>query len=217
MNKDVNIELAKQKGLIINENNSEYILMENLYKYLFENYLNEIVDLKKYDEELLNSSLDFGISHPLKEQKGNILNDFLKFNYIFILNDFFIEKLSIDDINIFRNSLKSGKVIPTLELIDIIKRTYKDVINNNYTRNGYVDETYNISYGEFRPGNFFTNNALVIKIFYGKNKTKMSDDEYLKNMQEKKEYLNNLVTRLKNDIQEKISINVEVVTEKIPN
>ena len=100
MNKSVNIELAKQKGLIVNDDNSEYVLLENLYKYLFENFLNEQVNLKKYDEELLNSELDFGIAHPSQEQKGNSLNDFIKYNYIFLLNDFFIEKLSIEDINI---------------------------------------------------------------------------------------------------------------------
>ncbi len=217
MNKSVNIELAKQKGLIVNDDNSEYVLLENLYKYLFENFLNEQVNLKKYDEELLNSELDFGIAHPSQEQKGNSLNDFIKYNYIFLLNDFFIEKLSIEDINILRNSLKLEKLVPTKELMDIIKRTYMDVIKNNYTKKGYVDEVYKVSYGEFHPGNFVSNDALALKIFYGKNKKQMTDEEYLKNMKDKKDYLNDLVSRLKNDINEKIGINVEILIEKIPN
>ena len=217
MNKNVNIELAKQKGLIVNDDNSKYRLLENLYKYLFENYLNEQVNLKKYDEELLNSELDFGISHPIPYQKGNELNDFFKFNYIFLLNDFFIEKLSSDDINVLLNSLKIEKLVPTPELMEIIKRTYIDVIKNNYTKNGYVDEIFKVSYGEFHPGNFVSNNALVLKIFYGKNKKQMTDEEYLQNMKEKKDYLNNLVERIKNEINGKLDINVELLTEKIPN
>lgn len=217
MNKSVNIELAKTKGLIVNDDNSEYVLLENLYKYLFENFLNEQVNLKKYDEELLNSELDFGISHPRQEQKGNNLNDFFKYNYIFLLNNFFIEKLSVEDINILRNSLKLEKLVPTKELIDIIKRTYIDVIKNNYTKKGYVDEIYIVSYGEFHPGNFVSNNALALKIFYGKNKKQMTDEEYLKNMKDKKDYLNNLVERMKNEIKEKLDINIEILTEKIPN
>ena len=45
----------------------------------------------------------------------------------------------------------------------------------------------------------------------------MTDEEYLKNMKDKKDYLNDLVSRLKNDINEKIGINVEILIEKIPN
>lgn len=217
MNKSVNIELARQKGLIVADDSSKYRLLENLYKYLFENYLNEQVNLKKYDEELLNSELDFGISHPILEQKGNNLNDFLKFNYIFLLNDFFIEKLSIEDINVLLNSLKLQKLVPTKELMEMIKRTYVDVIKNNYTKNGYVDDVFKVSYGEFHPGNFVSNNALVLKIFYGKNKRQMTDEEYLLNMKEKKEYLNNFIQRLKNEITNKLNISVEVLSEKIPN
>lgn len=215
MNRDINIELAREKGLIVDDNNELYIIIENLYKYLFEYYLINKVNLKLYDDEILNSNLDFGISHPSNEEKGNILNDYINLKYIYILNNFFIEKLSLDDINKLKESLNIKYLKPNKELLEIINRTYKDVIWNNYTYKGYVDNNYNVYYGEFQPENFVDNDALVLKIYYGKNKINLNDQDYLTNMSEKKLFLSNLSNRLKKEIEEKLNINVNVLTEKI--
>lgn len=217
MNKNVNIALARQKGLIVNDDTKDYVIIENLYKYLFVYYLNSKVNIQKYDDEISNSDLDFGIAHPMNIQKGNDLNEFSKWKYIYILNDFFVEKLSATDINKLKNALKTQNLVPTPELNEVIERTYPEIIKNNYTKSGYTDESYNIYYGEFHPGNFVKNNALVIKIFYGKDKTKLSDEEYLLNIKAKKEFLDNIVNRIKSDIQEKMKINVDILVEKIPN
>ena len=217
MNRNVNIELARQKGLIVNNDNKDYVIIENLYKYLFEYYLNSRVNIKKFDDEIANSSLDFGVAHPTKSQVGNELNNFVKFSYIYILNDFFVEKLSDEDIKKLKDALSNPKLVPTPELNEIIGRTYLDVIKNNYTSKGYTDDIYNVYYGEFQPGNFVSNDVLALKIFYGKNTKQLSDDEYLKNSNDKKELLSDLKSRLKDEIAEKMNLKVEILDEKIPN
>lgn len=217
MNKNVNIELAKNKGLIVNDSNNNYKVLENLYKYLFEYYLLSKVDLRKYDEDIFNSNLYFGISNPSNKQKGNGLNEYIKFNYIYLLNNFFVEKLSVEDINKLQNALNEGNLRPTPELLEIIDRTYKQVIRNNYTNNGYLDNVFKVYYGEYKPDNFVDNDALVIKIFYGKNSKELSDDEYLKNMSEKKKFLNDLSIKLMTELKEQLDLNINILIEKIPN
>ena len=176
MNRDINIELAREKGLIVDDNNELYIIIENLYKYLFEYYLINKVNLKLYDDEILNSNLDFGISHPSNEEKGNILNDYINLKYIYILNNFFIEKLSLDDINKLKESLNIKYLKPNKELLEIINRTYKDVIWNNYTYKGYVDNNYNVYYGEFQPENFVDNDSSMRNMLDAKEPTYKSEN-----------------------------------------
>lgn len=217
MNKNINKVLANEKGLIVNEKYDNYIYIENLYKYLFECYLLTKVNIKKYDDEILNSNLYFGIPHPTKEQLINGLNEYFKFNYIYVLNNFFIEKLSIDDLNKLKEALKVPNLKPTKELLEIVSRTYKEVIKNNYTSNGYSEQKYQVCYGYMHPGNFADNDALVLKIFYSKNSKELNNDEFIKNLKEKKVFLNNLIERIITDINNKLDINIRIIEEKIPN
>ena len=58
------------------------------------------------------------------------------------------------------------------ELISIIEKTYKDVIYDNYIHGQYQDIICKVCYGPVVPFNFVDNNALVFKIYYGKNTIK---------------------------------------------
>ena len=90
-----NENLIKSKNISL----EEYGILKKTYKQLFEIYLQNKIDLKLYDNKIKNSDLDFGKGYPTKSNLINDLGEYLGLDYIYIINDFFIEKLSINDLN----------------------------------------------------------------------------------------------------------------------
>ena len=214
MNNNINKELAIQKGLIVDNNNSKYIKLENTYKYLFEYWLVSQIDLEKYNQKIKNSKLDFGIPNPNKNQLISGLKEFLNLDYIYIINNFFIEKLNINDKNIL-NNFSQGK--PNEKELNLIRRTYKEIIKNNYLHQEYTDKIYNICYGYAIPSNFALNNNLVLKIYYSKNKYRLDDEKFIENISLKKEFLNKISENIVKDIKNRLDIDTTIMIEKIPN
>ncbi len=204
-----NVELIKSKSI----SDEEYIILKKTYKQLFEIYLQSKIDLKLYDNKIKNSDLDFGQGHPVKINLINDLGEYLGLNYIFIINDFFVEKLSINDLNELRRVYQEKKY--NLNTKKMIERTYKDVLNNNFVNGEFKDVPFNRCYGPMVPKNFALSDSLVIKIIFGKNIKQYNDDEYLANAKAKTNFLNILSNELKKEIEEKFGIRVTILREKI--
>ena len=204
-----NVELIKSKSIL----DEEYIILKKTYKQLFEIYLQSKIDLKLYDNKIKNSDLDFGQGHPVKINLINDLGEYLGLNYIFIINDFFVEKLSINDLNELRRVYQEKKY--NLNTKKMIERTYKDVLNNNFVNGEFKDVHFNRCYGPMVPKNFALSDSLVIKIIFGKNIKQYNDDEYLANAKAKTNFLNTLSNELKKEIEEKLGIRVTILREKI--
>lgn len=204
-----NVELIKSKSI----SDEEYIILKKTYKQLFEIYLQSKIDLKLYDNKIKNSDLDFGQGHQVKINLINDLGEYLGLNYIFIINDFFVEKLSINDLNELRRVYQEKKY--NLNTKKMIERTYKDVLNNNFVNGEFKDVPFNRCYGQMVPKNFALSDSLVIKIIFGKNIKQYNDDEYLANAKAKTNFLNILSNELKKEIEEKFGIRVTILREKI--
>lgn len=204
-----NVELIKSKSI----SDEEYIILKKTYKQLFEIYLQSKIDLKLYDNKIKNSDLDFGQGHPVKINLINDLGEYLGLNYIFIINDFFVEKLSINDLNELRRVYQEKKY--NLNTKKMVERTYKDVLNNNFVNGEFKDVPFNRCYGPMVPKNFALSDSLVIKIIFGKNIKQYNDDEYLANAKAKTNFLNTLSNELKKEIEEKLGIRVTILREKI--
>jgi len=215
--KNINKELAIQKGLIIEDNYDWYNNIEKVYKYLFESYLMRMVNLKEYNDKIKNSGLDFGVSHPTQAQLISGIPEYLNLEYIYLLNNFYVEKMDINYINVLKEYAVKGDFTLNDVVIDIVKRTYKDVIRNNYRDGSYTNDSYKICYGYAIPSNMCDNDALVLKIYYSKNTTTMNDIEFIKNIKDKEAYLKEVSNHLINEIKEKLDINVCILVEKIPN
>ena len=197
----VNIELASHKGI----DDNLYNKLEAKYKYLLEYFLGTEIDFKKYEKKIENSNLNIG-----KNGKYKKINLYLDLDYIFVLNNLFIEKLNMDDINLLRNF--NGDV--NSDLIELIKRTYKDVIYDNYLKEGYSDNIYKVCYGDVVPTNFVDNDSLVLKIFYGKNTKNIDGKEFIALHEKQLNFFHRLINELIKEIKDKLNIKCEILLEK---
>lgn len=202
---NVNKKLCIAKNLIIDDDTSKYDIVSKNYKYIFEYYLSRKINLNEYDLEISNSNLYFG----LIKEKLNI-NVYLKTNYLFLLNHFYVEKLDIGDIEKIYNFSGINN-----EVLNIVERTYKDVIKDNYLNGEYTNLKYKVSYGLAVPINMADNVDLVFKIYYGKNPSIVPDDEFMINLNKKNEFLDKLSNKLMNEVKEKLDLNCTVLREKM--
>ena len=204
-----NIKLIKDKNI----SDKEYDVLKRTYKQLFEIYLQNKIDLKSYDNKIKDSGLDFGRGNPSKLNLVNDLGEYLGLNYIFIINEFFIEKLSVNDLIEVRRVYQEKKY--DLNTLNLIEKTYKEVLNNNFVNGNYVSRPFNRCYGPVNPKNFASSDSLVIKIIFGKNTKQYNDDQYLVNAKEKMKFLNIISNELKMKIESSLKINVTILREKI--
>ena len=202
-----NINLAKEKGLIVNDDTSKYDKLVKNYKYLLEYYLSTKIDLSKYDNQIKNSGLGIGINPKYKS-----LNEYLDLDYIFFINNLFVEKLSTNDVDKIINSFDINNI--SSELLDIIEKTYKDVIYDNYFKGEYQNIICKVCYGPLIPTNFVNNNALVFKIYYGKNTINLNGDDFIELHEKQLEFLNNLINDIKKEVNEKLNIDCEILIKK---
>lgn len=207
MKNSVNMKLAVKKGI---SNVSSYLDLEEKYQALFYDFLFRSLSLKEYDQQLLNSELDFVSSSHIQKN--------LNLQYIELLNFFFIEKLDENDLA-FLKSTTLGKYLDA-EQIDFISRTYKEVIRDNYFHNQYQDAVYKVSYDNVSSEQFanifyFANNdALVFRILYSQNSKKYSDTDFVKNLHEKKNFLEDIKRQIINEVKEKLQMECYVFEEK---
>lgn len=185
-----------------------YKELENKYKKYFEKNLMSKVDLSKYDYELITSSLDFGNINKSIKLFSN-LNEYFNLNHIYLLNNFFVEKLTKDELDILKSDNEK-------ELLKLVENTYKEVIKNNYNNEKYNENVYKICYGLYpTPENLIDNNSLVLIIYYGKNNRKFGKEGYIDNYRKKREFLKEISAKIEDEISKKLEIPVKVLFEKI--
>lgn len=212
MENRVNFELAKEKKLIVDNDYKIYALIQSLYLKALEKYISMYVDLKKYDDEIFDSNLDFGLLPNDRKIPYHKIS-YLNLKYIYIRNFLFIEKLNNEDLEIFWNKIKNNNYEIDDTLLNIVQRTFKDIINNNYVVNEYKND-FIISYGPANPITMTKSDDLVINIQYGFNTKKLSDEEYEENLKQKKE----LISEIKKELIDKLSslgVNVRVFIRNI--
>lgn len=204
--KNVNVSLAKEKKLIEGEDNNVYLALEKKYRDLFVLFLLSKVDLKKYDENLEKSSLDFGICFSLESC--------LQLKYIHLLNHFYIEKLNLKDLNFLKSTVISCFLTDEQSLF--VAQTYKNLIKNNFFHGDYSDAKYKVQYKVGTAYDYFaSNDVLVLMIVYSKNNLSYSDDEYILNMKKKQIYLQDMIYSIKEKVKDTLNLDCYIIVDKI--
>ena len=193
MNLYLDEKMAKEKGI---DNTELYLKLSNLYKKTFEDYMKSLIDLKKYDDMIKNSDLNFSIPE-LQNPTLNALNEYLNLDFIYNLNNYFVEKLSVEDIELLKNNTN---------LTLLVKRTYKTVLV-------YGNEKCNVCYGPSSDINFARNDAVVFKLYYKIIDDNNDLDIFLAKDKKIKELINFVVNSIKNEVESKLDINCDFLIE----
>lgn len=202
----INMKLAQEKGLVTdNKLNSKYFNIQKNYKVLFEKYIAETLDLKKYDDLLANSDLKIDSCMPYRMDYYQ-KNSTLDLKYIYIKNNLHIEKLAKEDLD----SLELGNDEELLK--KIVKKTYSDVIKINYLNEEEIKGNFKTQYfeGFDSPNTIFNNDSLVLIIREGKLKTKLSNKELVNYINKRQMFIASIIEKMNNDFHEKLKCNIEI-------
>ena len=197
INKESN-DLLVEKGLFEDGKvNDKYNKLYINYKKILDYYLVNKYYLKKYEEMLDNSGLSFV---PVADSKKDFYqqNSFMNLKYFYLRNDLAIEKLSLEDIDTIVNLKDEELVRPSSDLINIIKRTSKDVLNSS---NG-TSKTINYYGGDFYG---FPPNIIVFGVRYEEHENNINKDEWLTNYCNQKKLLNKVMEIMKRDMDTVLS------------
>ncbi len=205
----INFPLAKQKGLVNGEDDSLYQQVYNLYQKGLDTFLLQNTPLREYEEKLKNSPLDFGVM-PQEKRNPFHKNSYLGLDYFYVRNFLFIEKLSLEDLNVLKEIVKQNNEIIDEVILEIVKRTFKDVIVDNY-RDGKYEEKTQTCYGHFIPANVVPSSHLVIALQYGKNNKTYDRDDFYRNQQAKDQFLKEMVEEIKKELESILNIEVTVL------
>ena len=207
MNLYMNKTLAKEKGLITDDSTKRYDELENYYKYLFENYLLTKVNLYFFVDKINKSELGFECP-KIEKAIPNDLPENFAFNYIFNLNNFFIEKLSKEQLDILSKSY-DNKVLTSSELTDLIKDTYKDIIKDDTI----TDENAKIIYGQSSPSNAARNGSIVLKIYYKLVERYEEKDEFIERFKSATDFIKNISVDIHELVERDLKTNCDVLVQ----
>lgn len=203
----VNIEELIDKGLYRDGDFTDkfYVLYKN-YKILLEKFLVSKLPLLEYDNKIDNSGLLF---YPVKREDMDIyqLLSTMNLKYIYLRNVLNVDKLSNDDIELVVNLSDSELINPDEKMIELINRTYKDVLSSNRDSN---DDIYMVCYGTDRDYFWHDSRDLVFGIRhdeYADNGLGQNDD-WLNNYYKQNKLIGDCIKELDSKCMEILGINV---------
>lgn len=206
-----NEKIAMSKELYDGKDCGFYIEVANLYKKVFERYLCSVVDCKSVDDKIKNDVLGINTS-SIDKSTLSPLKDYLNLKSLVNINYFFIEKLSIEDIDVFKKTItnKSGSYA---ELTDIVKKTYKDVLtNDNHTvildDKTFFEDSVALERGQIRD------DSVAFKLYYGIYQKQYTEkSEFLNRHKNIDRFINGCIEELKEMIHTKLGMNCDVLVE----
>ena len=203
-------ELFKGTNLNLKSENErqEYMKMYLLYRQLLTEYLIKILNLKEYDNKLIQSDLKFSsTSQKDMDIYQYVCSDFMK--YFYIRNDLNIKVLSKEEIQFLKEKISLGDFNLDEKTSEFIGKTYAKVIFKDVLNNG---EIYNVSYGPNAFRFFAPNNAIVIGFRYDEFENNgMNDEQWAELNDKQRNYLSKLLEILKQESEGKLNIPISII------
>ena len=203
--KNLDMNLLLSKGFIENDKlNKKYYTILNNYKILLESYLRWKLSLKEYDNKLRNSELLFV---PIKSENMDFYQYYstMGLKYIYLRNDLSIEKLSNEDIEtLLKINLSELKTISD-ELLNLIERTYKNIIDNNKDNNIKQINCYGIDIESF----WINSSELVFGVRYDEfADNQLDEDTWEENYFKQVVYIDNLIKEMSDKSSNTLGVKV---------
>jgi hypothetical protein len=139
--------MAKTKGLVTDHAtlSEEYVYLQAVYQACFNRWLDRDGLLANFDASLRADPRDFVPVAASMQEYAQRYGSYGR-NYVFVLNSFFIERLSEEDLEL----LRTASAIDDEALEEMIVRTYKDIIEVR-EKNGAALLQRHLQYRHFWP------------------------------------------------------------------
>lgn len=210
-NERVNIQKAQEKKLIVGNDCSLYSSIQKLYLKGLEKIISDKVDLKKYDDMFNNTECEIRSVPSDKKSYYHSLSD-LNLNFLFIRNNMYIEKLSDEVLEFFKNKINNNDFSIDDKTINIISSTYREVISKNFFNGKYyenIDCLYDADSGSSE--NYSAKSEdLVFVIQIGDFETNLDRDNYIEYLKNRVKVLNEIKEKLYIDLSTTLNIGIQV-------
>ena len=206
---EFNYDVFTDKGLYDNDDLTEryYILLKN-YKVLFEKYLMSKISLKDMDNKIINSGLSFV---PVGNDKMDFYQKFssMGLKYIYLRNNLYVYKLSLEDIDKLVNLSKEELDNPSEDLMNLINDTYKIVIDARPLGED-VSVDYRKCYGIDSDDYWIKSDELVIGVRYDEfaDNGLGENDNWMDNYNKQLEFLGNIMIDMEKSSSDVLGIKV---------
>lgn len=198
-------------GMLSGCEKKENYTAEEIYRKGFSQYLLEALELEKYDKMLAESEMHY-IPNAADHMTDAQIADCLGLTYIYLRNDIHTERLTQDDTDLLMKEDISKGFSSTA--MDIIKRTYPDVISAKAIEKP-EDKEIQTSYDSTLSSDFVTVDSLVLVIGtmseFDKNGNYVDQDHE----KEKNEELEKFCEQIEKDLNGKLGdVPIRVLFEK---
>lgn len=193
----------------LNEKEMErYILIYNVYRNLFTKFICNKLELKKYDDKIKESALNFIENKKETMDMYQLFSsDILK--YFYIRNNIYIEQLNEEEMKFFLEKSNDSNLKFDEETNKMINSTWEKVIFEDALKN---EKKCIVSFGPDNSRFFAQNNSLVIGFRYDKfAKTDLNDEEWKKLYFEQLKYVNMVINEMEENLKNIISVPIRVI------
>ena len=161
--------------------------------------------IKKFDDILRMSSLNFS-KVEYEDMDYYQRTSTMDLNYIYLRNNLNIENLSKNDLELLESLECDSLVNVTDDLNELIRRTYKNVINPSYGNKKYI--CYGPSIGKYLA----SSDDLVLGIRYNEfEENNLTDDEWFDNSIAQNEKLKEICEALEQVLSSELNVNVKCI------
>ena len=185
----------------------DYLLLQAVYKTIFNEYLNSVADFHKYENKLALSGLKY---IPIEPEKLDVYQKYGSFGreFIYLRNNFHIEVLSADDLNLLKGIVDGDSAIGDDDLLQMAGRTFRDVVTIHYEGNvGSFKAVY-----DARVFNTYSapNEALVFAIKHEWEFDEKGNVVSLETEKQKEQFVFQLKHEMETELSELLGVNVVV-------
>lgn len=176
------------------------------YRKIFNNYIINQLELKKYDRSILESELRFKKISKEKMDMYQLLSE-NELNFLYIRNDIYIENLNPDEINTLKK-IEYGSFLSE-DIMEYVEKTFSKVIIHEKED----EEIGQIKFfGPYTSKYMAPNNSIVIGIRYNDYYTNGLDDKNWSILREKQlDFLDDLKNRIINEQKNKIKNEIFII------
>jgi hypothetical protein len=168
--RNIDYTLAKSKGLAdaSNKPNQAYLKLEAVYRATFNAYVNAHGALSTIDQAIRESANGYP---QIPAKYKHVYQKYGSFgrSYVYLENDFYIEKLSEGDLELLKDPTQDN----LQDIMDMVARTYRDVVTIPTSNPAGLTTGYGIS-----PEYATANGTVVLALGYDYDLKQWSENDY---------------------------------------